>query len=122
MQNPVHIGEHNEPQPDLLLLVPRGDFYCAKLPRPADVFLLIEVSDSTLLVDREDKLPIYARAGIVEVWIVNLPERVVEVYASPIGGEFTQVRCVPPGEALAPAAFPDAAIDTAALLRAQAEA
>ena len=117
-QNPVHIGEHTEPQPDLLLLRPRDDFYDASHPRPKDVFLLIEVADSTLLIDREDKLPIYARAGIAEVWIVNLAERVVEVYASPVAGEYTQSRRVPPGEALAPSAFPDAAIDTAALLRA----
>ena len=119
-QNPVHIGEHNEPQPDLLILRPRDDFYVAKHPRPEDVFLLIEVSDSTLLIDREDKLPIYAAAGIAEVWIVNLPERVIEVYSSPQNGAYAQVRQVRPGGALAPSAFPDAAIDTAALLQAGA--
>ena len=119
-QDPVHIGEHNEPQPDLLLLHPRADFYTAKHPGPADVFLLVEVSDSTLLIDREDKLPIYARAEIAEVWIVNLPERVVEVYSSPVKGAYSQVRRVVPGEALAPAAFPDAQIDTAALLQTRA--
>ena len=119
-QDPVHIGEHNEPQPDLLLLHPRADFYTSKHPEPADVFLLIEVSDSTLLIDREDKLPIYARAGIAEVWIVNLPERVVEAYSSPVNGAYADVRRVQPGEALAPAAFPDAEIDTAALLQGRA--
>jgi Uma2 family endonuclease len=119
IQNPVHINQRCEPQPDVLLLRPRDDFYDARLPEPADVFLLIEVSDSTLLIDRDDKLPIYARAGIAEVWIVNLPERVVEVYASPVNGAYAQVRRVQPGEALAPAAFPDAEIDTAALLQAR---
>ena len=82
--------------------------------------MLVEVSDSTLLIDREDKLPIYARAEIAEVWIVNLPERVVEVYSSPVKGAYSQVRRVVPGEALAPAAFPDAEIDTAALLQTRA--
>ena len=116
IQNPVHIGEQNEPQPDLLILRPRADFYVANHPRPEDVFLLIEVSDSTLLIDREDKLPIYAGAGIAEVWIMNLPERVIEVYSSPSNGAYPQCRRVRAGDALAPAAFPDAMIDTAALL------
>ena len=119
-QNSVHIGKHNEPQPDLLILHPRDDFYVANHPRPNDVFLLVKVSDSPLLIDREDKLPIYAAAGIAEVWIVNLPERLVEVYSSPQSGAYTEVRVVRPGGALAPAAFPDAAIDTAALLGAGA--
>ena len=117
VQNPVHLGEHEEPQPDLLLLRPRDDFYISGHPRAEDVFLLIEVSDSTLLIDREDKLPIYAAAGICEVWIVNLPERVIEVYTHPAGVGYGTVRRVRPGEALAPAAFPDAEIDTAALLQ-----
>ncbi len=117
VQDPVHLGEHDEPQPDLLLLRPRDDFYNSKHPQPADVFLLIEVADSTLLTDREDKLPIYARAGIPEVWIVNLSERIVETYGAPVAGAYTQARRIRPGEPLAPAAFPDATIDTAALLQ-----
>lgn len=117
VQDPVHIGEHDEPQPDLLLLRPRDDFYSAHHPQPNDVFLLVEVADSTLLTDREDKLPIYARAGIPEVWIVNLPERIVEVYTAPESGAYTHTRRVRPGDPLAPAAFPDAGIDTGALLQ-----
>ena len=84
------------------------------------MFLLIEVSDSTLIMDREGKLPIYARGGIAEVWIVNLPERVVEVYSSPTDGEYAECRRVRAGDVLAPSAFPDAAIDTAALLQTKA--
>ena len=120
VQNPVHIGQHNEPQPDLLLLHPRDDFYESRHPEPADVYLLIEVSDSTLLTDREEKLPIYAKGGIPEVWIVNLPERVIEVYTTPLAGEYTVSRRVHGGDPLAPVAFPDAAIDTAALLHSKA--
>ena len=115
-QNPVRLGPHDEPQPDLLLLRPRPDFYRAQHPTPADVFLLVEVSDSTLLIDRAEKLPVYARSGIPEVWIVNLPERFVEIYREPTGGGYADAQKVRAGEPLAPAAFPDAAIDTAALL------
>ena len=120
VQSPLHVADHDEPQPDLMLLRPRGDHYRNSHPHPADVFLLIEVSDSTLIMDREEKLPIYARAGIAEVWIVNLPERVVEVYSSPANGAYAEHRRVHAGDALAPAAFPDAAIDTAALLQGKA--
>ena len=119
-QDPIQIGEHSAPQPDLALLHLREDYYLENHPGPQDVYLLIEVSDSTLLVDREEKLPIYARAGIAEVWIVNLPERVVEVYSSPTNGAYVDCRRVRAGDALAPFAFPDAAIDTAALLQPKA--
>lgn len=117
VQGPLQIHPHHEPQPDLLLLKPRDDFYGSRHPRPEDVYLLIEVSDSTLLIDREEKLPIYAKARIQEVWIMNLPERVIEVYTAPRDGEYTEMRRVAPGETLAPSAFPDAAIDTGTLLR-----
>lgn len=116
VQDPVVIAPLHEPQPDIMLLRPQRSFYSDRHPEPRDVFLLLEVADSTLLVDRLEKLPVYARAAIPEVWIVNLPERLVEVYREPAGGEYSMVRKVRAGEPLAPTAFPDAAIDTTALL------
>src|SRR6266581_3181743 len=68
-QDPVHLDEYSEPQPDLMLLKPDADDYTSRHPRPEDVLLLVEVPDTTLAFDREQKLPIYARAGISEVWI-----------------------------------------------------
>lgn len=116
IHNPVHLGRYDEPQPDLLLLKLRPDYYSTSHPEADDVFLLVEVSDVTLLTDREEKVPTYARAGIPEVWIVNLPERLVEVFLRPANGAYTVCHKIRPGQPLAPAAFPDAAIDTAALL------
>lgn len=115
-QNPVSIDEYSEPQPDLLLLRPRDDFYDSGHPKPHDVLLLVEVADSTLRSDREGKLPIYAAAGIREVWLINLPERVVEVYTKPDGRRYTSMRRVRPIETLAPEAFPDAVVDVSKLL------
>lgn len=117
-QDLVQITEYSEPQPDLMLLHPDPGFYTRRHPEPHDVFLLIEVADSTLFTDREEKLPIYAKAGIPEVWIVNLPERLVEVYRQPAGGAYREMAKVRPGESLTPAAFPDTTIDTATLLTA----
>ena len=83
VQDPLHLDEHSEPQPDLMLLKPAADYYRKRHPLPEDVFLLVEVSDTTLELDREEKLPAYGRAGILEVWIVDLNHATIEVYREP---------------------------------------
>lgn len=81
VQNPVVLNDHSEPQPDLLLLRPRADYYLSANPRAQDVLLLIEVSDSTVQFDRKTKVPLYARHGIPEVWLVVGPKRRhIEIY------------------------------------------
>jgi Uma2 family endonuclease len=75
VQNPVRIDEHNEPEPDLVLSTSVGG-----APHPATVLLLVEVSGSSLAYDRQVKRPLYARAEIPEVWIVNLQARQIEVF------------------------------------------
>lgn len=77
VQGPVRLNELSEPQPDIALLRPREDFYAAAHPGPADVLLLIEVADSSLEYDRGVKLPLYARHGIPECWLVNLERGVI---------------------------------------------
>ena len=73
-QNPLRLDNHSEPEPDVMLLKPAADDYTSRHPQSGDVFLLVEVSDSTLNYDREVKLSAYGRAGMFEVWIVNLVE------------------------------------------------
>jgi Uma2 family endonuclease len=75
----------SEPVPDVA--VARGDdaAYAARRPAPADLALLVEVADSSLEIDRQDKARVYARAGIAEYWIVNVPDRQIEVYTQPSG-------------------------------------
>ena len=80
VQSPVRLDDFSEPEPDLALLKPRDDFYAERHPTPEDVVLIIEVSDSTILSDRNVKIPLYARAGIPEAWLVNLPKKMIEVY------------------------------------------
>lgn len=98
VQNPVLLDDSSEPQPDLLILKRRADFYRHAHPRPEDVLVVIEVSDSTLELDRKVKMPLYAGAGIPEAWLVNLPEDCVEVYSDPAGGEYQSVRSYARGE------------------------
>ncbi len=83
VQNPIVLTD-SEPEPDLALLVARDDFYASSKPQAHDVLLVIEVADSSLAYDREIKLPLYAQAGIQELWIVNLDESKVEVYRQPL--------------------------------------
>jgi Uma2 family endonuclease len=83
VQNPVRLGAFSEPQPDLMVLRPRGDFYRNEHPRAGDVLLLIEVADTTLRYDREVKMPLYARHGVVEVWLADLENRRLEIFRDP---------------------------------------
>jgi len=92
VQNPVQLDDYSEPQPDIAVLKRRDDFYRRAHPRPEDVLLVIEVSDSPLEYDRKVKTPLYAGAGIPEAWLVNLPEERIEVYSDPAGGEYQTAR------------------------------
>lgn len=87
-QNPIHLNDFSEPQPDVSLLRWRDDYYRNAHPTPADVLLVIEVADTTVVADRKIKVPLYARAGIAEAWLVNIPEAQVEIYSNPTGGVY----------------------------------
>ena len=117
VQDPVRLDENSEPQPDVMLLLWRDDFYGGGHPEPADVLLLIEVSDTTVDYDRNEKLPLYARAGIPEAWIVNRPARRIEAHADPSGNEYATVRYFGPGETIAPQAFPDIVLEVSRIIR-----
>ncbi|MDB6022461.1 MAG: putative dioxygenase [Pedosphaera sp.] len=116
-QGPVLLDKNSEPQPDLVLLKPAAHRYRHSHPFPENVYLLIEVSDSTLTIDRKEKLPAYARAGIPEVWIVNLNEAAIEVYREPRFTGYGSKTILRAGDKAAPQAFPDAAVDVAELLK-----
>ena len=111
IQNPVRLNDSSEPEPDITLLVWKDDFYVSGHPGPQDVLLLIEVADSTVDFDRNQKLQLYARAGITEVWIVNLQDRRVETYSEPEGDQYGSIRHYSPGESVSPVSFPDIALE-----------
>jgi Uma2 family endonuclease len=115
-QNPLRLDKHSEPQPDVMLLKRRADSYTRNHPVPDDVFLIIEVADSSLDLDQCEKLPVYGKAGIPEVWIVNLPERHIEVYREPHFAGYAKADIIREGENASPSAFPDVQVSVAALL------
>lgn len=88
VQDPISLGKYSEPEPDLAILYFRADFYEEKHPEPQDILLLIEVSDTSLGYDREVKKPLFAAAGIPELWIVNIEDEQVEVYRKPQNGDY----------------------------------
>lgn len=100
VQSPVVLNDYTEPQPDVALLRRREDFYERSLPSPDDVLLVVEVADTTLEYDRQIKVPLYARAGISEVWVVNLHDEQVEVYTRPADGAYQDVRRHGRGDAI----------------------
>lgn len=114
VQNPVRLDEHTEPQPDLTVLRVRD--YRESLPMPGDVLLLIEVSDTTLAYDRGVKLPLYARAGIREVWIVDLPSEVIERHTDPSANGYRGLKKVRRGEKIEFAALPELSFRVDAVL------
>jgi Uma2 family endonuclease len=106
VQDPIHLGEHSEPQPDLALLKPRPDFYAPGHPTPQEVLLVVEVMESSAGYDREVKVPLYARSGIPETWLVDVERGLIEVYRAPAPEGYRQVHMRRRGERLAPEAFP----------------
>ncbi len=109
IQDPIRLTD-SEPEPDVSVVAPRADFYADGKPGPNDIMLLIEVADSSLEFDREDKLPIYAEAGIAEYWIVNLQEEVIEVYRDPAEEVYRNQTIARRGDSLTLLALPDVTV------------
>lgn len=115
-QYPIRLPHDSEPQPDIVLARPDPEDYRASHPRPEDILLVIEISDSTLTNDRDMKLPLYARADIIETWLMNLPDDRIEVYRDPAPEGYRSITLVPRDGAVTPLAFPDVTIPCAELL------
>ena len=116
VQDPVVLSEYTEPQPDLALLRPRPDYYASGHPTPEDIFLLVEVAETSADLDRRVKVPRYARSGIPEVWLVDLEQETVTIYHDPTSEGYRAARVVRRGDQLAPAAFPDRPMAVADIL------
>jgi Uma2 family endonuclease len=111
VQNPLALPRQGSQfQPDLALLRPRADFYRGKWVEPADALLVAEVMDTSVAHDRRVKLPIYARRGVPEVWLVEVNRSTVEAHTEPSGSGYRERRVVDRAGSLAPRAFPEIAL------------
>jgi Uma2 family endonuclease len=117
VQNPIVLNDRSEPQPDFTLVRRPWAGYPDAHPGPSDVLLLIEVADSSLDFDLGPKLELYARAGIREVWIVDLTTDGVLAHRDPDGGHYGSVLRVEPSGMLKVAALPAVTIQAASVFR-----
>ena len=115
VQSPVVLPEHSEPEPDLALLRPREDFYRSGHPLPGDILLIIEVADTRLAYDRDVKIPLYARHGIPEVWLVDLEDRRLHIYTSPSASGYLECRILAAPGMLVPAELQGCPVDLSGL-------
>ena len=106
-QNSVRLNNHSEPQPDIAILKWRDDFYIEALPTPDDILLIIEVADSTIAYDREIKAPLYAAAGIPEMWLFDVNKKAIEGYSQPSANGYKLIRRYDESDTLSMLAFPD---------------
>ncbi|NCC34245.1 MAG: Uma2 family endonuclease [Chloroflexia bacterium] len=112
IQNPIRLSDYSEPQPDIAILSPRDDFYTRALATPDDVLLVIEIADSSIEYDRDEKLPRYARSGICEVWIIDVHKLVIEQYTQPVQDEYTQLHKVLRGNMIKATMLPEVQLHT----------
>jgi Uma2 family endonuclease len=116
VQDPVVLGEYGEPFPDVALLRRTADRYEFRHPGPADIFVLVEVADSTLEHDLTKKALLYALAGIQEYWVKNVLDRTLIVHRDPTPEGYRSVTALRSGDRVALLAFPDRELAVADLL------
>jgi Uma2 family endonuclease len=110
-QSPLILGDDSEPEPDLAVVPGSSEDYL--FAHPATAVLVVEVADSSLLRDRRLKIPLYARAGIPEAWLLNLKRTVLEVYRDPAEGAYRSRTVLRPGEPVSPQARPEVSLEVA---------
>lgn len=116
VQNAIVVNPYSAPEPDVAILRFREDFYASGKAKPEDVLLVIEVSDSTVRYDRQTKMPLYARAGIEEAWLVNLPRKVLEIHRSPVNGKYEVAQKLGKNESIAPLSLPELQLKVAEII------
>ncbi|MDP9379834.1 MAG: Uma2 family endonuclease [Chloroflexota bacterium] len=110
IQDPVALGDDLAPQPDVSVLRAREDYYAEGLPSPEDILLVMEVADTSLAYDRQVKLPLYARAGVPETWLWDLPQQLVERHSDPSEWGYRSITRAGRGEQLASTVLPSLVI------------
>jgi Uma2 family endonuclease len=94
VQSSLRLSKADQPEPDLVVLKPRSDFFSTSLPTGADCFLVIEVSDTTLPYDVKVKAPLYAQHGVPEYWVIDLAGKQLRRFAAPQGGVWSDVNVI----------------------------
>jgi Uma2 family endonuclease len=115
VQTSFRLDDFSEPQPDLGVFKRRADHYAGALPTPADTLLIVEVSDTTARYDRQIKLPLYARCGVPELWIVDLEAKLLRMHREPQGDDYLKATATATPAVVEIAALPGVAVDLSGL-------
>lgn len=117
IQNPVRLSEDTEPEPDLVLLSPREKPYSEEHPTSKDILLVVEIADSSLVYDRDRKVPLYARYGIPEVWIIDLQSSKLTIYLEPSRDGYRKILQPAPADDVSPTLLPEVKVGFATLFK-----
>ena len=117
IQLPLPLSRFSEVEPDLCLVNAERRGIDTHHPQPPDVFLVVEISDSSLRYDRDVKLPVYAAADVPEVWIEDLPNQILHVYREPFRRQYKVALRFDVGDSVSPDAFPEVVFSVSDLLR-----
>jgi Uma2 family endonuclease len=110
VQGAVELNDYNEPQPDFVLLRPKDNFYYDKQPGPKDIFLIVEIADSSLNYDRKIKAKLYAETGVPEYWLGDIKNGILFAYSDSDGNSYRTIRQFHRGDSIAPQLLPDCAV------------
>ncbi|TAL43792.1 MAG: Uma2 family endonuclease [Methylovulum sp.] len=116
VQDPLQLGDLSEPEPDFMLLKPNADFYSSRHPNAGDVLLLVEIADTSLKFDQNQKLRLFALHGIPEYWLLNLNDSCLEVYRKPRGEVYAEKNTLQAGDSVTLSQLPDISIQVSAIL------
>ncbi len=115
-QDPIHLDDSSEPEPDLVIVQGEILDYVDRHPQPTDIHLLVEVADSTLNYDCQVKDKIYAKAGILEYWVIDLKNRQVHIFRDPQTTDYASHLILAESQTVSPLAFPHVIIPIASIL------
>ena len=110
-QLPIRLGTRSEPEPDFAVVKRNEQHYMNAHPDAADVLLLIEIANTTVSYDRLIKIPLYARHGVLEAWLIDVQAARVHVFRHPQNGNYADVSVVDRPDALCPVSMPSVSID-----------
>lgn len=117
VQSPIELNNLSQPQPDIALLRRREDYYESGHPQPHDIFLLVEIADTTIDSDREIKIPLYGKNNILETWLIDINAQCLEVYRDPSPQGYQSTQQLQRGQRIASLIFPEIAIAVNAIMR-----
>lgn len=115
-KSPIALDDSSEPEPDIAVVIIDPFDYATHHPTPSEIYLIIEVADSSLAYDREVKAQIYARSGIADYWVLNVNERQLHVFREPAAGGYQSEVIIGESASISPLQFPAVNIAILAML------